>query len=440
MQGDAGFGPKEIGLGLSVALAVGGLIGLERQRHSESERRASLGGARTFALVALLGALLALLGQVQGAALPIAGLVAVLALQVVGTLGAREEHEDEPGGDVPTASATALAALVVYAIGALPFVPLPGLSFPARLVVSAGLGVVVLALLALRRPIHAFAEQLSQEDLLATVRFALVALVALPLLPDRAYDRYGALNPFRIGVVIVLIAGISFVGYVAARLWGARRGLGVTALAGGLVSSTAVTLTFSSRARAEAALVPAYALGIALAATVLFARVLAEVAAIEPALVARTAEPLGVMLATGLLGCLALWRRSAALARCEPPAGLQNPFRLRPALRLGLVYAAIRLVAAAAWERFGAQGLLVSAALAGTTDVDAITISVARMHGAGLETADAVAAIAVATVTNTLVKAVLAVALGGRALGLRVAAVLLPVAAAGAGVAVWRLG
>jgi uncharacterized membrane protein (DUF4010 family) len=254
-------------------------------------------------------------------------------------------------------------------------------------------------------------------------------------LPDRSFGPFDVLNPFRIGVVIVLIAGISFVGYVAVRLYGARKGLGVTAIAGGLVSSTAVTLTFSAKGREQPRLAPACALAIGLAATIMFLRVIVEIAAIEPALVLPAAAPVGAMLGVGVLGCLVLWRRTTSSPAPEEPKGLHNPFRLRQAVRLGLVYAVIRFLAAAAWDRFGSGGLLLSAAVAGLADVDAITISVARMYQHGLPGELAVAAVTVAAATNTLVKVGLAAVLGGRRIGMAVALVLVPAAAVGAAVA-----
>lgn len=427
---DTALAPLEVVLGFCLALTVGGAVGLERERHAFAESKPAFGGARTFPLVALLGALLGLVSRPLGPAPLAVGLVAVAALLGLGYWGSRRE-----AGSMQIGLTSEFAALVVFVVGALPFLDAPGLSFTQRLLLGGAIGTVVMSLLALRRPIHEFAERLSYEDLLATVRFALVAVVLLPLLPDRSFDPLAVLNPFRIGVVVVLIAGISFVGYVAVRLFGERRGLGLAALAGGLVSSTAVTLSFAQRSREHPRLAPTFALGIAAAATTMFARVVVEVAAIRPALVLPVALPLGAMLAAGTLGCLALWRRPAGAASPAEPQGLRNPFQLRQALRLGLVFVAIRLLSALAWERFGEGGLLASAAVAGLADVDAITISVARMHAGGLPTHFAVVAITLAAATNTLVKVGLAAALGGPRLGARVGAVLVPAAAAGGAVA-----
>jgi len=421
--------PGQIALGFALALAVGGAVGLERERHAHTEHKPAFGGARTFPLVALLGALLALVARSLGSAVLVAGFVALAGLLGLGHWSARRE-----AGQSQLGLTTELSALAVFVIAALPFVGLPFLSFPQVLLLGGALGTVVMSLLALRRPIHEFAEKLSYEDLLAAVRFALVAVVVLPLLPDRSFGPYEVLNPFRVGLVVVLVAGISFVGYVAVRVLGARRGIGVTAIAGGLVSSTAVTLTFAAKGREQRALAPACALAVSLAATIMFLRILVEIAAVRPAFVAPALLPVGSMLVVGALGCLVLWRRTRGETKHEEPS-LQNPFRLRQALRLGLVYAAVRFVAAAAWEHLGGGGLLLSAGLSGLADVDAITISVANMHANGLPTDLAVSAVTVAAATNTLVKIGLTLTLGGRGLARRVGLVLGPAAAAGALVA-----
>lgn len=422
--------PLQIPLGFALALAVGGAVGLERERHAHAQRQPTFGGARTFPLVALWGALLALLARELGSAILVAGVIALVVLVSVSHWNA-----SKVAGVPQVGLTTEIAALVVFALGGLPFVEFAGLPFAQRMLLSGALGTAVMALLALRAPIHAFAERISYEDIVATVRFALVALVVLPLLPDRAFGPFAALNPFRIGVVVVLIAGISFVGYVAVRLYGARKGLAVTAIAGGLVSSTAVTLTFAARGREHPELRRACALAVSLAATIMFARVLVEIAAVRPALVGPAAVPLGAMLGVAALGCLVLWRRMRGAASADEPANLHNPFRLRTAVRLGLVYAAVRLLSALAWEHLGSGGLLASAALSGLADVDAITLSVAQMHGQGLEDGLAVAAVTLAATTNTLVKVVLCAVLGGRDMARAVGLVLVPAAAAGSALA-----
>lgn len=296
-----------------------------------------------------------------------------------------------------------------------------------------------MAALALREPLHNIAQKVSAEDLYATVRFVLLAAVALPLLPDETYDMFDSLNPFKIGVVVVLIAGISFFGYVASRVLGARRGIALTALFGGLASSTAVTLTFSGRAKEQPSLARACALAIVIASTIMFPRLAIEVAAMHAPLVVHTLPVLGAMLAAGVIGGLVIWRLAGKgnetrklTKEGDPEPQLNNPFSLKQALKLGVAFAVIRFVSAAAYHYAGESGLFVSAALAGLTDVDAITISVTRMYAnAVIDSHTATLAISIAALSNTLTKAGIAWFLGGRKVGILVVCVLVPAAAVG---------
>jgi uncharacterized membrane protein (DUF4010 family) len=418
--------PLQIALGLALALVVGGALGLERERRVQAESKHSFGGARTFPLVALFGALCALLSRSLGPSVLVlggAGLTFLLGLSYWGAQ--RDDGVDQPG------LTTEIAALLTFALGALPLVSVPELGFQVRVLLVGGLGTCVMALLALRRPIHEFAGQLSSEDLQATVRFALAALVVLPLLPDQSYGPSEVLNPYRIGIVVVLIAGIGFVGYVAVRLYGERKGLAVTAAAGGLASSTAVTLTFASRAREHPRLRGACAMAVCLASTIMFPRVLVLIATVKPSLAAQAALPLGAMLAVAVGGAFLAWRKLVREAESGEPTRLSNPFRLREAVRLGLIYAVVRLVSALAWEHFGQSGLYASAVLAGLADVDAISLSVANLQRGSLAADPAVTAVTLAAATNTLVKVGLCTAIGGRELGRAVGVVLVPAALVG---------
>lgn len=422
---------SEIALGLAISLGVGALVGLERERSAREEGKPTFGGIRTFPLIALLGSLGALLGGamgVLGLAAPLAAVVVLLALAY-----AREARARDRTGLGLT---TEFAALLVFGLGALPFAEPLGIEFRSRLLLVAALGSVVMAALSLRDPLHRIAAKVSQEDLYATVRFVLLAAVALPLLPDRTWDPWDALNPFKVGVVVVLIAGVSFFGYVAVRVLGARKGVGVTAAFGGLVSSTAVTLTFSGRARQQPALTGIGALAIVIASTIMFPRMMFLTGVIHADLLRGAAPALGAMLAAGVAGCAVLWWRAGKRSKGGGgEAGethLSNPFSLRQAVKLGLAYAVVRLVAAIAYQQFGSGGLLVSSALAGFTDVDAITISVSRMVAAGgVDQGTAVLAVTLAALANSLFKTGLAFVLGGRRLGLLVGSVLLPACAAG---------
>jgi len=259
----------------------------------------------------------------------------------------------------------------------------------------------------------------------------LLALVVIPLLPNRTFGPLDVINPFKVGLMIALIAGISFAGYVAARIVGSRRGLLVTGVLGGLVSSTAVTLTFAGRAKEAPALVPLSTVAILAASSMMFARVLAVVAVVDRPLLGAVALPLGVMAVAGFTIAALLLRDSAHKTDASGPVPLRNPFELKQAVQFGLLYGGVLFVAKAAQIYVGSGGLYASAVLAGLADVDAITLSLTELHGSGAEASVVATGITLAVVTNTLVKAGMAVVAGGWPLGRRVGAALLVVLVCG---------
>ncbi len=416
-------------MSLAVAVAAGLLLGVERQQNARAQQKDEFGGIRTFPLVALLGALGALARPVAGPWLLAGSFLGVVAFVAVSHQRAASE------GSIGVSSE--VAALVAFALGAVSATH--GLMTDAtrHLLVGAA-AALALALLAMKKPLHGFASRISEDDLYATVKFVSLALIVLPALPRGTYGPLDVLSPFKIGKMVVLIAGISFAGYIAARVVGAARGLLVAGLLGGLVSSTAVTLTYSGRARSEPALASLCAVAITAACSMMFARVLAVVGVIHRPLLAALAPSLGAMAAVGFGASWWFYRRSsrdgADGAGEGPGAALRNPFELRQALSFGLVYAAVLFIAKGAQTWFGSAGLYASAVLAGLTDVDAITLSVVEMNRAGLSDVSATTAIVLAAVTNTVVKAGIALWTGGPRVGRAVAMTLGAALAAGAGV------
>jgi len=251
------------------------------------------------------------------------------------------------------------------------------------------------------------------------------AVVVLPLLPARDMGPWDALNPRRIGWLVLLIAGIGFGGYVAMRLVGSRRGIGLTGLLGGLVSSTAVTLAFAPRAKQQPELATACAVGVVVASSTMFPRVIAEVAASDARLLTTVAWPLAAAGVAGYAGAGALYfmasRESAQEANGEGELAVTNPFSLGSALKFALLFTAILVASRASAHYLGRAGTYLAAVVSGTTDVDAITLSIAGMHRqGGIDAATAANAIVLAAATNTLVKVGMVVALGGRRLAVRV--------------------
>lgn len=419
---------------LATALAAGFVIGAER----EQERHATFGGIRTFPLFALAGALGALvhvwvlvgLGVVVGALLTVSYLRE--------TRGAALDSED---GDIGLS--TEVAGLTTFALGALTTAEWTGLETTDRLLLVGAGATAVLALLALKRTLHAFIARVSKDDVYATAKLLLLSVVVLPLLPSDDVGPWQALNPRNIGLLVVLISAIGFAGYAAVRVFGPRKGLGLTGLLGGLASSTAVTLTFSGRAKESPELTPACAVAIVLASATMFPRVALELSAVSPSLAAAAAWPLGAaaVVGAGVGGAMYLRLSQGGRAAPEAPLELKNPLTLSSALKFALLFVAVLLVSKAAQTYLSDAGVMLSALVAGLADVDAISLSIARLHQQGaLDLALAVSSVGIAIASNTLAKTGIALILGGRALALRVGVAMGAAVAAGAVTAVAMYG
>ena len=427
---------QQLAMGMGVALAVGVLVGIERERKAQQDKKPSFGGIRTFPLIAMLGALGGIMAQAFGTlglAVPFIGLLVLL----VGAYLKQPRNDDSPRLGLTSE----ISALLVFCLGALPFVDTIPLDFYQRVVLSAALGTVIMAALAMREPLHNIVQKVSSEDMYATVRFALLAAVVLPLLPDQTWDMFESLNPYKIGLVVVLIAAVSFVGYVAVRILGERKGIGVTAVFGGLASSTAVTLSFAGKAKAQPELSRVSALAIVIACTIMLPRLGVMILAMHAPLMESVWPVFATTIGIGVIGSLVLYRIAGKRGETrmiqregdtKSHSRLNNPFSLQQAVKLGLAFAVIRFVAAAAYHYFHEAGFYVSALLAGLADVDAITISATRMYALEQINAQvATIAIACAILTNSLIKTSFALFIGGRRVGILVGCVLIPTAIAG---------
>lgn len=412
--------------GLAVATLAGLVVGLERERAAAADARPRYAGVRTLALAGLLGGLAGLLGEVWGVAAPIAALLSVGALSVVAAWQTREH----PG------VTTEVAAVLVVALGVVATTRLPGIAPAARLGLVGAASLVVTGLLSLRGPLHQLARAVSRDEMLEVAQLGLLLLVALPLLPDIHLGPIKGLNPYEIGLMVALIAGIGLAGYLAVRVLGAGRGMALAGFLGGLVSSTAVTLGLAGQVKVRPELSRAAGRGIVLACVVMLPRQLLEVGVVAPSLLRKAAVPLAVMTAVGAVGALVTLLRDA-----DPPAAtedrLQNPGSMREALKFGALYAVIVVVSGFALRWLGPEGLYVSSVLAGIADVDAITLSVGRLVGEGLDHRVAVRALTLAAITNTSVKMGMAWIVGGRQLGVAVLAGLGPMLLTGGLLAVF---
>jgi len=379
---------------LGISLGLGLLVGIQRERVATP-----LAGVRTFALITLLGTLSALLAQTLGPWVVVAGLLGVTAAIVTGNVLAPRERAD-PG------ITTEIAVLLMYGIGAY-------LVLGDRSVAVVLTGVVAV-LLHVKPAMHGFVQRLGESDMRAMMQFVLISLVILPVLPDRAYGPFAVLNPRQIWWMVVLVVGLSLAGYVALKVAGERVGTIVGGLMGGAISSTATTAVQARRAAGGSGHVRPAALVILLASTVMFVRVLVEVTVVGGAAAARIAPQIAVVLAVSVALCIVVARRDRDHASAPQPT--ENPAQLRSALVFGALYAVVLLAVAAARAAFGDRGMYAVAALSGLTDMDAITLTAARLAGDGaLPPGDAWRAILIAAVSNLVSKSALVATLGGRA-------------------------
>jgi len=397
---------EEIFLGFLIALAAGALIGLERQQNKAGDQRPGIGGVRTFSLIALAGALSAFLSHTMGF-WPILG-----ALLVTGALLVVSYYKDWDR-NISHGITTPIAALITFLLGVLALLPGLALDRGPRYLLIIASAAVVMALLSFKEPLHKAVKQVSDDDIYATAKFVILALVALPLLPDRTFGPLNVLNPFHIGLMVVLIAGISFLGYISTRLVGARKSLATTGILGGLVSSTAVTLSIATHVRKSPESARLGATAILAASSTMFLRMLAIVAILNLGFLPALLWPLGMMMVAGYLTVLALYLKSQPTPSGDASVSHRNPFELGLALKFGLLYALVLFVVKAAQTFLGDLGIFASSMLAGTTDVDAITLSMTQFHLEGLNSWTAATAVTLAAITNTMVKTILASWMGG---------------------------
>jgi uncharacterized membrane protein (DUF4010 family) len=385
--------------GAFVSLLLGLLLGLERQRSKHGQ---AFAGIRTFPLFALCGFFGGLAAQ-KGA--PLALPAILLAVGAFGLVSYLRAPESEAG------VTTEMGALLAAVLGAVVAWGDVG--------AAAATAVVATLLLTLKAPLHRIAGKVSEDEILAILKFALVAVVVLPLLPDRPMGPYGALVPRTVGLMVVVLSGVSLAGYLLVKLLGNRAGWALAGGLGGLVSSTATTLSFSARARDGGSQVPALAVGVILASTVLYLRGAVVVGLLDRSLAAHLAPRLAALFGLGLLFAAVQFRRQKR--ESGEAMSLGNPVELVRAVTLGLIFAVVIVVARAAQERLGTAGLWVVGAVGGLVDVDSVAVAAARLRHDAQATVEAAAgAYLVATVSNLVFKGAAVVLTAGGEMARRV--------------------
>ncbi|MDO9044739.1 MAG: MgtC/SapB family protein [Methanobacteriaceae archaeon] len=396
-----------------IALAIGALVGLERERKSKETEFA---GIRTFIFIALLGILSAYLSVIftYFYLIAFAGLSFLVGLSY--WVGTRDN------GDLGLT--TEVAALLTFSLGLMCY-------WDDGYKLAPILAIIITTLLALKPRLHKIAQKISQKEMTDTLKFLIIAFVILPLLPNQTMGPWEVFNPYQIWLMVVFISGISYAGYILMKIVGPERGLGLTGVVGGLVSSTAVVTAMAARVKESDALMKAAVFAAVVASSMMFLRIFFAVLVINSSLVPYLAAPMVVMGVLGILLGIAVWR-SSTVKEMETKVKLKNPFSLKPALIFGALFISILYISKIASIYFGSQGVYVASIISGVADVDAITISMALLAQNGtISSVTAVTAITLASISNTIVKFGIALFLGTRGFGKNIGVLFAIIIAAG---------
>jgi uncharacterized membrane protein (DUF4010 family) len=410
-------------INFAIALFIGALLGLEREHHQQSTKVIRFAGIRTFTLISLFGAILGYLSKevLQSYAFAVVGFVIIGVLSLVSYIVGYLKYSD-------TTATTEVAAIFCYILGMLTMV--------GYVNVAIMLGIVVAALLTFKAKIHGTVSNIKTNELFAIVEFAILALVILPLLPDKNYSpldvpvlrdvlsffisenilaQLDVFNLYNMWLMVILVAGISLLGYILVKYLGTNKGYGITGLVGGLVSSTAVTLSMSHESKIHKNVVSPFVVAVVLASATAFIRVMAEVAVVNNNLLRMVIIPLGIMGILGYLTAFIIYLRRDRHEAKPKEIKFKQPFSTSSAFKFGLFFVLIVFVAKVAQIIAGSTGIYFAALLSGLADVDAITLTMSSLSAAG-QVAEkvAVTAIILAVSMNTLVKSGIAWTLGER--------------------------
>ncbi|MCA1928379.1 DUF4010 domain-containing protein [Rheinheimera sp.] len=393
-----------------IALLIGALVGIEREKHKNNEHSGSFAGVRTYILFAQLGAVSAWLSVfLQTPWLFIAALAAVSVIVL------SSYYLENKTKAVALGLTSELSAITVCLLG--------GAVIFGFAEIAVSLAILTSAILAFREPLHVLVGKIGADDLYAALKLLIASFIVLPLLPNETVDPWQALNPYKLWLLVILISGLSLVGYVAVRFLGSVRGTVITALTGGLVSSTAMTLSFarSSKTETDPGAANRLAAGILVSWLVMFARVLLIITAVSVPLMQQLLWPLlSLALVTAVLAAAFFLAGHRLQTTSAAVVAVTNPFSLWSAIQFALLFALVLLLVKLAEHYAPGQGLYWLAALAGLTDVDAISLSMADYASRSQSFELAAIAIGIAILSNSLVKTSMVWLLGTKTLAWRI--------------------
>ncbi len=379
---------------LATAILLGLLVGLERE-WAKATDKALFAGIRTFPFISLLGCVSAMIAAESGSGwffgASFMGFMLFVSANHFVTGGT-------PGHGLGTT--TEITSMLMFLFGGLVFWGHAGL--------AAALTVAVTVILSIKQPLHALAQRVESQDIYATLKLAVVSIIIMPLLPDRGIAIEGfpyleVVNPQRVWLLVVMVTGIAFLGYVAAKVISPGRGIALSGLLGGIASSTAVAISMAHRSHEDDRLAPQLSLAVVLASTVLFVRTIVEVAIVNGPLARDLVVPLLGATLFGVAASAYLWFRGAH-AEAESVT-IQNPFSLVSAVKFGLVFAAMLILTKYLTDRFDRAGVFLAAGIGGLVDARPIALTVANLALRGdVGRHDAVAAVMLGTLANTIMK------------------------------------
>ena len=379
-----------------IALALGALVGLEREYARYQKRGNDYAGIRTFPLIALFGALSAYLGELISPMILIVGIVltGILIIFAYYNIAGHSRHHSGATSEV--------AGFLVFFLGVL--------SYYGEVTLAIVLAVIITIILYARSMLHHFAKKIKPLEMADTLKFAVIAFVILPLLPNQGYGPLEMFNPYVIWLMVVFISGIGFAGYVLMK-WFGERGITIAGILGGLVSSTAVTSSFAVRSKKETKIYRTLVLGVILANTIMFVIILIEVFVINKELLWELILPISILIVVCAIFSYLLWRKAK---EAKGKVHLSSPFTLGPALKFGVFFAVILALVKVADVYLSSKGVYLVSFISGFADVDAITVSLSQLSKTSLSLDIARNGILLAALTNVGVKGGIAYIFGDR--------------------------
>ena len=379
---------------LGIAILIGALIGLERE-HSRTPGAKSFAGIRTFPLIAMYGFIAAMLSSYLNLAFYFAFIASVMIL--VGL----SYYTTARGGRIGIT--TELSALMVFVLGSMIYWDF--------IRIAAMIAVIMALFLSLKIQLHSFVEKVTGEDIIAVLKLSIVTIIILPLLPERAFGPNDIINLRLIWMMVIFIALLSFLGYILTKYVGYKKGISVTSIFGGLVSSTALTFSFAKKSKENDSLSSNFGVGILIATTMVFPKVFIEIAVVNMSLAKLAVIPILIFMAVGILLSFIMWKKINATELTG--IDLKNPFELKSALYFGLIFGTILLFSKLAQLNYGDTGSYLVSFISGLTNIDAITLTMAQLSAKNsIPPIVALNSIVIALFANLLFKGIIAIILG----------------------------